>query len=1831
MSSDPDKEIKQLRSEIKRLTNRITDLENSERTYKRSPYYTLYMQLRKIKVKYDEIKAERELNERLPTVSVIIPTYKPNDYIADCIDSVLNQDYPKEKIQIIVCVNGDNVSYFESLKTKYSKNDRIQIVYTPAKGAASARNYAKKFIDTDCVTYLDDDDMFTRGYLKELAQHMTSGVSVVCGRMVNLETNGNLDQDNYINQILKQFSPGIRKNYLEVVGLFSRFPGSLYDSRLILDIFDDIDESLSHTEDVAFWVDNVYKLQGSIYTCNANGTEAYIRRVTENSTSRPSPDKEYAFYVTDRLALIDRFSKEIFNPERDMMYKRFVLTKIDVFTKQILNFITDSNEDIQKKARNEVFSCTSLFLNKSLFATKRGIAFCHNFSPYVDASAYISSKRLAQLDAYIGEPVAWTVVTGNMSQSRESDPMWEQFYGKYRYKEKINVSGYTYFNEESQYKWAVRAIKQLQEHDNKGTEIAKNDQSKNIDQDLSNAIDINDDQNNVTYLYSRSMWVGSHEAAYRYKKAHPNVEWYAEFSDPIYTGVDGELRRASKEYEGELAFLNTYWHDIEVNVCDTADYLIFTNINQRTNMLVNNPELNQENVLSKSIIWQHPIISSDYTKIASSKLELDENKINIGYFGTFYSNRGYSDMLAFLDDPRIDLYIFSNKPYLLQLIAEEHPNLHMMSMVPQLEFLNLAHRMDYCYLNDTDYPGEINPYLPSKLADYLSADVPIIALTYLNTPMDQIDDEHIIKVHEITPQFVKSLEKKIRKGPLLSFTAPEVSSLKELRVAAIMDSFTLDSYKPECDLFELTPEHWKEEIDFFQPQLVFLESAWRGNGDLWRDKISHLSNEYYQLTEYCHNNKIPVIFWNKEDPPHTTDFVSAARCADFIFTTDIDCIEIYKSILGHENVYFLPFAAQPEICNPVEKYNRKDMFCFAGSYYHQYIERARIFDAFSDVFIKLKGLNIYDRNYGNAEPKFAFPEQYDPYILGSLDHSEIDIAYKGYNYGINMNSIQQSQTMFARRVYEMMASNTVTIGNYSRGLKNMLGDLTICTDDIQTLCHDLAARCSDDVDMRKYRLLGLRKVLSEHLYEDRLDYIVQKVFDISLKRPLPLITCIAYPTQEDLPYILNIFRHQTYQNKQLILIGDYPGLLDEGILQISLDHARSTTIADALSEGYFGILRASNYYGNNYLTDLALTFRYLASDGIGKAAYYIYQNNIYQVLNPDKAYQFVSELQTDRGIFSTSKYNQFTLSSLIENPILSGKDFFSIDEFNFCQSYSENRCSVVDDMRIVDQGISLSNIDAIAHNITMDPVREMGITISWKDILPACQEYKEPPLIKAYEYNGHVRLISTIDNHDPQYIWLPNFYRLEDIQKDGQIGIQLIANGDLNLKGAIRFYDAQQQHIGDSAFLRPNSLCINEIPKDAKFIKLALRFEANGTCDIKEFVLGRDMELHKLSCFLSRSNVLVLTNHYPASDEPHCSIYIHQRVTSYRDEGYLCDVMRMHPAINNRFCEYEGIDITEGDAEQLRCILENSQIDTICVHSLDHAMWDILKEFRYKLRILIWIHDEDIHPLDSRKEQLAVPGQIEKGQQIPEQCEEFWKDIFAEASLYDMHFVFVSNILAQEVFDEYCLKLPKDRYSVIHNYIDDKIFTYQKKPIEQRTKILSIRPYKSKTYANDLTVKCIQELSQEDFFDELQFHIIGEGDDFWQINEPLKKYPNVILENRFLSHEEIADLYKEYGIFMVPSRSDTEGISRDEAMSSGLVPITNDVGTVSEFVDSSCGILAPAEDYFAMADGITRLYYDPELFEKMSENAAKHIREQSSKEQTIDREIALIWKDEEII
>ena len=195
---------------------------------------------------------------------------------------------------------------------------------------------------------------------------------------------------------------------------------------------------------------------------------------------------------------------------------------------------------------------------------------------------------------------------------------------------------------------------------------------------------------------------------------------------------------------------------------------------------------------------------------------------------------------------------------------------------------------------------------------------------------------------------------------------------------------------------------------------------------------------------YCKENGIPTVFWNKEDPLYFEDrhynFANTALHFDHILTTTDECIPKYHE-LGHESAHLWMFGAAPRIFHAPEPDTEKENAAvFAGSWYPYYADRCRDTERVFDMVLE-KGieLRIYDRQMYMGKGRNRFPAKYERYVRKPVKFEELGDIYRRAKYIININTVTDSHTMFARRVFEAMACGCVVISNHSDGLKNMFG------------------------------------------------------------------------------------------------------------------------------------------------------------------------------------------------------------------------------------------------------------------------------------------------------------------------------------------------------------------------------------------------------------------------------------------------------------------------------------------------------------------------------------------------------------------------------------------------------------------------------------------------------------------------------------------------------------------------------------------------------------------------------------------------------------------------
>jgi spore maturation protein CgeB/predicted nucleic acid-binding Zn-ribbon protein len=1062
----------------------------------------------------------------------------------------------------------------------------------------------------------------------------------------------------------------------------------------------------------------------------------------------------------------------------------------------------------------------------------------------------------------------------------------------------------------------------------------------------------------------------------------------------------------------------------------------------------------------------------------------------------------------------------------------------------------------------------------------------------------------------------------------------------KLSIACIMDEFTFGSFQPEAILHQLTPSNWQTELEAANPDLLFIESAWRGKDDLWGNKVGHTSVELQGIVKWCSANKIPTVFWCKEDPIHFETFLNTATLFDYVFTTDIDCINRYKAALGHDRVYLLPFACQPVANNPVETYQRKDAFCFAGAYYVRYPERTRDLGDFAMELPAFRPLEIYDRNYGKNDPNYQFPAEYQRYIVGTLPFDQIDKAYKGYRYAINLNSIKQSQTMFARRVFELLASNTITISNFSRGLRLLFGDLVITSDSGTEIVRRLNRVADNEEHSRKLRLAGLRKVMSEHTYAQRLAYVVSKVRGSAVAQSLPHITVLAYAgSRGEIESIQTSYQRQCYAETSLYVVvgnGVAPPMSDDTRVHI-LDSAQAENMVvgglDSKADLIGGMV-AEDYYGPNYLEDIALATRYTQADLIGKAARYIWESGRFHLKHSDEAYHPVERLPARSAAIRRQAIAQENVLEWVQS--LGSRQLqvdhgLAIDEFNYCErgtaADSTQVRAKVDDLPGLNTGTSIDELLGRAERIAPESTcHDDCPRLTGKQL--AKDFSKKPSDAITLSVEGQCwRVGSTLPDGKHEYLYATADHSLEELGFTEQLKVYFEVTPGLNIQLVIQFLDAQKQKI---SHVIKHANCNQEavIPPGTDRIRFGLRFYAGGHAEIQGLVLGRkNLQPGEL---IGQAEHLLLTNHYPSYDDLYRNGFVHSRVCGYREQGIQMDVFRLRPDEAVSYHEFEDVNVITASQEALHQILSSGRYKCVLVHFLSPAMWAVLQHHIDRVKVFAWMHGAEFQPwyrrdFDHQTEEQRAGARVRSDKRM-----EFWRELLQSVPA-NLKLVFVSRYFAEEVMEDLGFSIPKAHYTVIHNPINTEVFRYEKKSLDQRKKALSISSYASRKYATDLNAKAIELLSSKPWFYDMEFRLIGDGPLFENTVAPLRKYKNVYIEQRFLKHGEIAALHKEYGIFLCPTRWDSHGVSRDEAMSSGLVPVTNAVAAIPEFVDERCGIVTPAEDAEAMAKGISMLYEQPMKFSAMSEAAAKRVRDQRDSKMVIRAELAVVLDNSEPI
>lgn len=142
-------------------------------------YFTLFVSVFWFAVFFDKrsrILKDPKPMRRLPSISILIPAFNEERGIAKTLDSVIGQDYPKGKLDVIVIDDASTDRTAEIVEGYVKTHSNVKLVrHRENRKKAAALNTGLKHVKTEVVGFVDSDSVIGAGALKNMVGYLGEG------------------------------------------------------------------------------------------------------------------------------------------------------------------------------------------------------------------------------------------------------------------------------------------------------------------------------------------------------------------------------------------------------------------------------------------------------------------------------------------------------------------------------------------------------------------------------------------------------------------------------------------------------------------------------------------------------------------------------------------------------------------------------------------------------------------------------------------------------------------------------------------------------------------------------------------------------------------------------------------------------------------------------------------------------------------------------------------------------------------------------------------------------------------------------------------------------------------------------------------------------------------------------------------------------------------------------------------------------------------------------------------------------------------------------------------------------------------------------------------------------------------------------------------------------------------------------------------------------------------------------------------------------------------------------------------------------------------------
>lgn len=520
-----------------------------------------------------------------------------------------------------------------------------------------------------------------------------------------------------------------------------------------------------------------------------------------------------------------------------------------------------------------------------------------------------------------------------------------------------------------------------------------------------------------------------------------------------------------------------------------------------------------------------------------------------------------------------------------------------------------------------------------------------ITFTYNTKILANNDCNNNWEINTNKAYFLKDFEKIVSEAEMIpDSNGSNFFSKINLNVAVIADEYMYNFYKDVfINTYYLSPSNY-EDILTNDLDLIIYTTCWKGRfEDEWKGvKFREVPKvALNNILLFARENNIKTVFQTIEDPSNFEYFLPIAERFDYVFTTDTDCIQQYKDKLKHDRVFYGEYGVNPQFNNPIgSRRNIRNAAFFAGSYPLRYVDRCTDMETVFDSIVEATD-NIYiaDRNYFETSEDLKFPERYSNNILPPVNHHVLQKIHKLFRYNLNFNSIKNSPTMCAMRIYELQAQGNGIISNYAKSVFNNFPGIRILP-----YKQDMNFDFQREFALEEYKnnIMNVREVLNTKTSYQIVGNLVRNIGLVADDAPVKKVAVISHNKTDK---IIESFKKQDYAN--LVLLEE-------------IDLKDWNSLKENKNIDYFTWFNDFFDYESSYITDLVNAFKYTDCSYITKNSFFDLKGNWIK----GKEHEYTDHLKgKDLTIFRSDRYNpqQFINAHFLERLYL--ENGYSIDPF----------------------------------------------------------------------------------------------------------------------------------------------------------------------------------------------------------------------------------------------------------------------------------------------------------------------------------------------------------------------------------------------------------------------------------------------------------------------------------------------------------------------------------------------------------------------------------------